>query len=378
MPSKKQKLPLSVTHPELAKEADGWDPGIYTYGSMKSVPWICRIGHKWTSTINHRAIRGDGCPYCSGKKVQTGFNDLATTDIAIAREASGWNPAEYSRGSHKKMEWRCAFGHTWIAVIKNRTLGKSGCPVCSNDKIQPGYNDLATTHPELAKEAFEWNPSDFGAGHNSKKNWQCNIGHIWSASLNTRTNLNSGCPVCDGKKILKGFNDLKTLFPILAQEASGWDPSIISPGTHKKHLWKCSSGHEWVASPHERTRKQSRGCPSCSKFGYSPTNDGYLYFLEHPTWDMYQVGITNKPVNRLKDHTRLGWELLELRGPMDGYLTEQWESAILRMLKGKGADLSNERIAGKFDGYSEAWSKSTFEVKSIKELMQLTEEFEEK
>jgi hypothetical protein len=27
-------------------------------------------------------------------------------------------------------------------------------------------------------------------------------------------------------------------------------------------------------------------------------------------------------------------------------------------------------------GYSEAWSKSTFEVNSIKELMRMTEEFE--
>ena len=48
------------------------------------------------------------------------------------------------------------------------------------------------------------------------------------------------------------------------------------------------------------------------------------------------------------------------------------------MLKAKGADLSNYKIAGKFDGYSEAWSKSTLKVKSIKELVQLTEEFEEK
>lgn len=59
-----------------------------------------------------------------------------------------------------------------------------------------------------------------------------------------------------------------------------------------------------------------------------------------------------------------------------GYLTQQWETAILRMLKAKGADLSNDKIAGKFDGYSEAWSKSTFEVSSIKKLMKLTEEFE--
>jgi hypothetical protein len=47
------------------------------------------------------------------------------------------------------------------------------------------------------------------------------------------------------------------------------------------------------------------------------------------------------------------------------------------MLKAIGADLSNSKIAGKFDGYSEAWSKSTFEASSIKELMALTEEFEE-
>jgi len=93
---------------------------------------------------------------------------------------------------------------------------------------------------------------------------------------------------------------------------------------------------------------------------------------------MLQVGITNSPEIRLKTHSYSGWELIDIRGPMDGHLTQQWETAILRMLRAKGSDLSNEKIAGKFDGYSEAWSKSTFPVKSIKELMKLTEEYEEK
>lgn len=53
---------------------------------------------------------------------------------------------------------------------------------------------------------------------------------------------------------------------------------------------------------------------------------------------------------------------------MKGYLTEQWETAILCMLKAKGVDLSNEKIVDKFDGCSEAWSKSTLPVKSNKEL----------
>jgi Ca2+-dependent lipid-binding protein len=91
---------------------------------------------------------------------------------------------------------------------------------------------------------------------------------------------------------------------------------------------------------------------------------------------MYQIGITNNPDRRLKEHSKNGWEPIEVRGPMDGHLTQQWETAILRMLKAKGADLSNESISGKFDGYSEAWSKSTFQMETIKELMNLTEIFE--
>jgi hypothetical protein len=92
---------------------------------------------------------------------------------------------------------------------------------------------------------------------------------------------------------------------------------------------------------------------------------------------MLQIGITNVPDNRLQSHRSLGWNLIEIRGPMDGLLTQKIELGILIMLKAKGADLSNNKIAGKFDGYSEAWSKSTFPVKTIKELMRLTEEFEE-
>jgi hypothetical protein len=91
---------------------------------------------------------------------------------------------------------------------------------------------------------------------------------------------------------------------------------------------------------------------------------------------MYQIGITNNFHRRLDEHRKNNWELIDIRGPMEGHLAQQWERSILRMLKAKGADLSNPKIAGKFDGYSEAWSKSTFEAKSIKDLMRLTEEFE--
>jgi hypothetical protein len=210
---------------------------------------------------------------------------------------------------------------------------------------------------------------------NVKKEWKCSLGHRFKATINNRS-FGRGCPYCSGSKVLTGFNDLATTHPDLARELIDGDAKKISKGTETKYKWKCNLGHTWKASVDSRTNMES-GCPTCAVTGFDPNKDGFLYFLSHSKWSMYQIGITNFPDDRLHSHEKLGWKLLEIRGPMDGLLTQTWETAILRMLKAKGADLSNSKIAGKFDGYSEAWSKSTFSTKSIKELMRLTEEFEE-
>jgi len=186
----------------------------------------------------------------------------------------------------------------------------------------------------------------------------------------------SGCPYCSGNKLLIGYNDLSTRNPTLASETYGWDPRKINFGSGSTKWWICKEQHKWRAQVSSRSQPDGSNCPSCAESGYNPSEDGYLYFLSHPNWDKLQIGITNIPEKRIAKHIKRKWELLELRGPMDGHLTKQWETAILHMLKAKGADLANKKISGKFDGYSEAWSKSTFPVKSIKELMRLTEEFE--
>jgi hypothetical protein len=445
VPSKKEKLPLSVTHPELAKEADGWDATeVFAHiGTGKKFRWKCSKGHRYEATLGNRVQHDSGCPYCSGHKVLSGFNDLATTHPKLAQTADGWDPKTVSAGSHKKVNWICSKGHSFSAIVKSRVRNvDGGCPVCDNKKVLPGFNDLATTHPMIAKDADGWDPRTFVSGSNKQLKWICELGHSWLETPNKRAGRGDSCPTCSSHKILNGFNDLATTHPQIAKEADGWDPTTIFAGsnkkfkwkcplghsyqttpngralqgnncpicsnqkvfsgfndlatthpelakeaydwdpkavvsgTHKKFTWKCSEGHLFIQAVVNRTSRQS-GCPTCATSGYDPYADGYLYFIEHEGWEMFQIGITNAPVERLKRHTRNGWELLEIRGPLDGQLARELETAILRMLKSNGADLSNSKIAGKFDGYSEAWSKSTFGVKSIKELMRLTEEFEE-
>jgi hypothetical protein len=376
---------LATKFPELASEADGWDPTVIGAGTNKKVAWKCKLDHKWTANVSSRTSLGTGCPVCANLQVHVGFNDIATTHPEIAKEAYGWDPKTIPYGSASRLLWKCSNDHIYSAPPLRRTSRNTGCSICANKLLLVGFNDLATTHPELAKEAYGWDPTQVNAGRglqksgntNQKRKWVCSLGHIWEATPSSRTNSHhqSGCPVCSGNRVLIGFNDLATTHKKLALEAYGWDPTQFVSSGRQKVKWKCPEGHVWSQRISER--KSGTGCPSCAKSGFDPNKAGWLYFLEHPDWEMFEIGITNFPGDRLGSHKRLGWEVLELRGPMDGHLTQQWETAMLRMLKAKGADLSNERIAGKFDGFSEAWSKSTFEVKSIKELMRLTEEFEE-
>jgi uncharacterized Zn-finger protein len=445
VPIKKAKLPLSKTHPKLAKEADGWDPKTITSGSQKKLKWKCSKNHIWSAVVGNRSTNNTGCPFCSGKKVLKGFNDLKTTHPKLAKEAIGWDPTKFSKGSQKKLKWKCsknhiwetsinsrtnrlsgcsvcdgkmvligynhllsqfpeiakqAYGwdpkgisahssknmewqcnrkHRWFADVSNRTSSRgAGCPYCSNRYVLTGFNDLQTTDPEVAKQAYKWNPTTVTRASDKYRNWICGKKHIYSARIANRVKNGSGCPYCSGNKIMIGFNDLLTTHPNLAKESLGWNPVRYSFGSNTVVKWKCSLDHVWKASIASRAAGMQTNCPSCALYGFDPNEKGYLYFLTHSNWQMLQIGITNLPEDRINRHKRNGWELEEIRGPMDGHLARQWETAILRMLKARGADLSNNKIVGKFEGYSEAWSISTFPVKSIKELMRLTEEFEEK
>ncbi len=427
----KDKKPLSETNPELAKEAYGWSPESYSHGSHKRLEWRCKENHTWNATVYARS-KGSDCPYCKGSKVWKGFNDLATTHPELALESFDWDPSTFSKGSNRKLEWKCRKNHTWSATITNRTLHKSNCPFCSNQKVLEGFNDLATTHPELAKEAYGWDPKKIIGGTGKKFNWVCSKGHVWKTTPNNRTTNNSGCPVCShlvalsgfndlattnpalakeaygwdpktllpysnkkkkwicskehiwtatvanryagrncpyctNKKVLSGFNDLATTNPALAKEAYGWDPKTVVAGSGKKVKWKCEVGHIWSSSVSHRSN--AKNCPSCSQTGFDPNQNGYLYFLIHPKWEILQIGITNFPKDRLKKHSKIGFELLEIRGPIDGHTAQELENALLRYLKSQKADLSPEHVAGKFDGYSESWTIDSYKVNNLKELI---------
>ena len=179
-------------------------------------------------------------------------------------------PYMVTKGSEKVFWWRCSNGHEYQAPVKYRT--KTGCPYCSNNKLLSGFNDLATTHPHLANQwIVEKNsgilPSEIIGGKQIVW-WRCNKGHEWEASIDSRKR-GSGCPICANKKVLAGYNDLKTMNPKLAKE---WHPTKnkellpinVTASSGRKVWWKCNTcGHEWEALI--STRNRGSGCPNCAK-----------------------------------------------------------------------------------------------------------------
>ena len=271
---------LATRDPELAKQ---WDyskngdvtPEMIMPHANRGFWWICEKGHSWEEQACRRS-RGSGCPYCAGRRIWPGFNDLTTTNPEVAAQ---WDyskngdttPEMVSAGMARKYWWICERGHSLETPINRRIM--SGCSICNGEVVLPGFNDLATIRPDLAAQwDYSMNgditPEMVSYGTNKKFWWICERGHHWEAKLNSRSSGGSGCPYCSGSRIVKGETDFETIDPECAQL---WDcernhgllPSEISPYSTLRIWWKCEKGHRWMASVRS-VRKY--GCPFCAGY----------------------------------------------------------------------------------------------------------------
>lgn len=200
---------ISKTHPEIAldwnyEKNKNFTPDMFTKNSIQKVWWKCHIcGKEIEKEIEHYS----GCKKCKiNKKLEN--NNLQKIHPELAKE---WDydknidllPTQVAQSSNKKVWWKCSkCGYSWEAKINNR-VNKRGCPCCANKVAVAGVNDLATTHPQIAKE---WHPSknknltpsDVTYGYGKKVWWLCPNGHEYQATVNKRTSGDgTNCPICN-------------------------------------------------------------------------------------------------------------------------------------------------------------------------------------
>ena len=192
-------------------------------GQRQIVEWCCSLGHQWSAGISRRAASnglGSGCPFCAGVRVWPGFNDLQTTEPHLAAQLFNQELAStLSRGSGKKVEWQCVYGHRWMSTVANRVFLNNGCVVCSGRQFVSGVNDLATTHPHLVSSLVD--PSiatRVSKGSSLRAEWICEAGHVSIAPIASRAK-GHGCPDCFGTGYRQDQNEARLYL-------------ILPPGKH--------------------------------------------------------------------------------------------------------------------------------------------------
>ena len=118
-------------------ERNNLNPRKLTPGSGKEASWICTKGHKWVTSIYHRARRGQNCPYCSNQKTLSGYNDLQSQRPDLMAEwdyeTNTIDPSTVAVKSNKPANWICPKGHRYTKAISKRVYGE-GCPECAKGR----------------------------------------------------------------------------------------------------------------------------------------------------------------------------------------------------------------------------------------------------
>ena len=222
---------LAVRRPDLMVD---WDtdaeenPDPYAIGehSHGKVSWRChRCGHRWRQSPKVRS-HGRGCPACGRRRIIEATvernqqpppreRSLGTLRPDLLTEwhptrNQGIDPFAISRGSERKVWWRCASCQTeWQTAVNDRTRPTPhGCPTCSLAKraagltVVPSERSFATRYPHLLAE---WHPTRNGdldpytvaASSDRQFWWRCRYcASDWQTSPAARRHSPGGCPTC--------------------------------------------------------------------------------------------------------------------------------------------------------------------------------------
>ena len=247
--------------------------------------WLCskNAKHEWPARFRNRVIDGDGCPYCSGRKVLREDSFAARFPEMLAEwhptKNGSLDPYSFRPHSNKQVWWQCRtpYKHEWRTTVSTRVSNGSGCKQCVNIP-----NPLSKAFPEIAKQ---WHPTkngtktsaDVSAGSKFKAWWLCEKDptHVWKAGVNGRTRAKSRCRFCARATPAKPLPALHISFPGLATQ---WHPtkngttkaSDVSPNSTQEAWWICpaDSNHVWPASIRNRAilGNGCRFCATRSKF----------------------------------------------------------------------------------------------------------------
>ena len=203
---------FQTKHADLLEKFN-WDwekndvlPSELHHNTDKKVWWVCKdCGTSYLMSISDRKISKASCPYCSGKRVKEGLNDLATLRPDLMKDwiwgknkELGLTPYAVTEKSNKEAWWKCNIcGAEYLQPISDRTHYNESCPYCHGHRVKQGVNDIATLRPDLIgclSLDCKYSLDELTLRSNIKLKWICQeCGEEFIATPDSVTQKQSGC-----------------------------------------------------------------------------------------------------------------------------------------------------------------------------------------
>lgn len=166
-------------------------------------------------------------------------------------------PEEVSYKSSKNVWWKCnSTGLSYQRRVNNQVKAQGVSPYESGKIIVEGYNDLGSTHPHIAL-LWDYDKNDITpeeVRYSSKKSvyWIDKDNNCsYKREIRKQVEKNGKAPL-HNNQLIKGTNDVETLYPQLLKIYSDKNPNRLSDytvGSNKTVLWNCyHTGQEYERS----------------------------------------------------------------------------------------------------------------------------------
>lgn len=206
-----------------------------------------------------------------------GGNELTSDEVPCSSSCRKYN--FYCDGSARGLKPHIftQFLYNVIKAFKTDTSFK-GCPICSGFELRTGINDFKTLNP---RGASMWDysknnksPDQVYAYDSKQYYFICSKGHPFRRDLihmmRSIGTYSEGCPVCHGKQIVKGMNDLATVIPKTLEQ---WDydlndftPYDVTEKSNRKMYARCqvdTCDNIFETTVYNWSHNLVRRCPDC-------------------------------------------------------------------------------------------------------------------
>lgn len=234
---------IHTLYPELMLEWDPsneLDPKRLSKSSNKKVMWICKEGHKFTTSVYQRTTNNYNCQECKT------INALAENSLSVKYPelAAEWHPTKngvhtpqnVTLGMRLRAAWICKEGHEWTAFVYSRTKCQTKCQMCAANKLLE-TNNITILAPQIL-DSWDYDknkvitPYDVTPGAATVVFWKCKDGHSWEESVHARIKTGDAvCPECP------------ITYTIYSKSSIEWLESIIKKD--KIHIQHGKNGGEF-------------------------------------------------------------------------------------------------------------------------------------